>query len=395
MRLAVLVLAALATLAPCGAEPARADTRGAFASFVRRLTVRMGVACDSLVVLPLVLDAAPDGEPGLAAPDRTETWAPLPESQVLVDVVAAGSAAPRERFVAPGTLLAGGATERMTLRPFPLRDGESARVATVPCDGRRNPAEGAAPAGLGRLAPFEQRKLALLGRSRDALALVQRIQSVIAGLPESAETVAEVLAAKYCGDVEQHRMAALSRIPKAYAGRAVGHVAFFGYRPVEVVAFARPADYQALGPAYLRSIAVSHAFWAELLGGAAARSADDEMRRLVAEAEAVVAGLARANPREQPGTSGERCRWKPFAGSAETDLRGGGHVERFAFRFATDDRGQFAFLEAVESGSDLVFPPPYREPGGRPVGEPPSNKGGGMTPAAMQRILDRLLERRR
>ena len=397
MKTARIALVALLCAAPGAAPQAHADVRDVFTSFVQGLTVRMGVAHDSLVVLPLVREEVPvAATPSLAVLGGVESWQRLPESQVLVDVSAPADAPAPDRFVAAGTLLLGDVNERIVPRAFPLRADERVRTASVVCDSRRKPADAASPLRVGRIAPFEQRKLMLVGRHDDSLGLVQRIQSIVAGLPETAETVSEVLESKYCADVERAVMADLGKIPKAYAGRAVGHVAFFGYRPVEVVAFARPADYQALGPAYLRSLAVSHAFWAELLGGAAARSADDEMRRLVAEGTAVVESFARANPHQEPGVQGERSRWKTFAGAAESDMRAGQHTEQFVFRCAVDEKGGVAHLYAVESGSDLVYPPPYREPGGRPVGEPPSNKGntGGMTVAAMERLLDRMLERR-
>ena len=397
MRIARIALISLLVAAPVAAPPAHADVRGVFTSFAQRLTVRMGVAHDSLVVVPLVIEEAPAPlSPALAAPGGSETWQRLQDSQILVDVAAPASASEADRFVAGGMLLAGDVNERIVPRAFPLRAEERVRTASVVCDSRRKPADPAQPATLARLAPLEQRKLLLVGRHEDSLGLVQRIQCVIAGLPETAETVTDVLTSKYCADVERAVMTDLAKIPKSYAGRAVGHVAFFGYRPVEVVAFATPADYQALGPAYLRSLALSHAFWAELLGGAAARSSDDEMRRLVAEATAVVESLARANPREEPRVSGEKSRWKTYAGSAQSDVRAGGHPELFAFRFAVDEKGDVAHLCAAESGSDLVYPPPYREPGGRPVGEPPSNKGntGGMSAQAMERLLERMLERR-
>jgi hypothetical protein len=389
MRLVRIAAVALAVLASVAAPSDGADMRGALAAFAQRLTVRMGVAHDSLVVLPLVMEEAPAAGPApLAPPSGSETWLRPPDSLILVDVTSGKAAA--ERFVAAGTLLVGGDVERMTEHPFPLRDDERARTSTVICDSRKKPADPAPPQHVGRLAPFEQRKLLLIGRHQDTLALLQRVQCIIAGLPDTSETVTEVLESKYCADAERARMTELARIPKAYAGRTVGHIAFFGYRPVEVVAFATPAEYQALGPAYLRSIAVSHAFWAEILGGAAARSADDEMRLLVAEGTAVIESLGRANPRQQPGVQGEHLRWKVFGGAAESSVRAGGHPEDFAFHFAADDGGAVVQLEAVESGSDLVYPPPYREPGGRPVGEPPSNKGGGMNPEAMQRILERI-----
>jgi hypothetical protein len=391
MKFLRIALVALGAIALVPVPPARGDMKGTLAAFAQRLSVRMGVARDSLVVLPLVMEDAPAaGAAPLVPPAGTETWQRPPESQILVDVAGGKVSAANERFVAEGTLLVGGDVERMTGRPFPLRDDERARTATVVCDSRSRPAEAAPPQHVGRLAPFEQRKLLLIGRHSDSLALLQRIQCIVAGVPETTETVSEVLASKYCADVERDRMTDLAKIPKAYAGRTVGHIAFFGYRPVEVVAFARPADYQALGPAYLRSIAVSHAFWAELLGGAAARSADDEMRRLVAEGTAVLASFASADPREQPGVSGEQCRWKIFAGAAQSSIRAGGHPEDFVYRFAADEKGAVVHLEAAESGSDLVYPPPYRDPGGRPVGEPPSNKGGGMNPESMQRILERI-----
>jgi hypothetical protein len=391
-RIAALAVAALAAVA---APSPGADMRGTLAAFANRLTVRMGVARDSLVVLPIVMREVPvDGPASLAPPSGSETWQRPPESQVLVDVSAGKSGGAIERFVGSGTLLAGGDVERMTSHPFPLRDDERARTATVVCDSRRKPAEPAPPQRLGRLAPFEQRKLLLAGRRQDAFALLQRVQSIVARMPESTETVAEVLGSAFCADAERDRMTDLAKIPKAYAGRTVGHIAFFGYRPVEVVAFARPADYQALGPAYLRSIAVSHAFWTEILGGAAARSGDDEMRRLCTEGTAVMASFAHASPGEIPGVQGERRRWKLFGGSAQSAMRAGLHPEDFAYRIAIDEQGAVVHLEAVESGSDLVFPPPYREPGGRPVGEPPSNEGDGLSPEAMERILERIRQRR-
>jgi len=327
-RTAAALLVALLAAAPgTSADADAADVRATISAFAQRLTVRMGVAQGSLVVLPLV------------GPER-------------------------------------------------------ARLATAPCDSREKPAEPTDRRAVGRMAPLEQRKLLLVGRREESLALLQRVQALVAGLPATAQTVTEVLESKYCGDVESLYSAQLGKIPKAYAGRTVGHVAFFGYRPVEVVVFARPADYQAFGPAYLRSLAFSHAVWSELLGGAGAVSAEAEIRRLVAEGTAVVASIARVNPRTDPGVHREESRWKLFVAAAQTDIREGGHTEDFQCRFAVDETGAVVHLEAAETGSDLVFPPPYKEPGGRPVGEPPSNKGNGMGVQALQRILDRLIEAR-
>jgi hypothetical protein len=282
----------------------------------------------------------------------------------------------------------------MLLRPVPLAGGASAAARTVVCDSRTKPAAPADGQRTGAIAPLEQRKLALAGEGDGVLGIVQQIQAAIARLPLEVDTVGEVLASRFVADAQQARWAELSRIPKAYRGLAVGHVAFFGYRPMEVVAYARPADYQRFAGAHLRSLAASHAFWTDTVGVAAVPPAPDDVRRLVPEALSILESFARMPPSTVRPVEGERLRWKLYRGQAETEPRAGGRVEPFTCRFALDDEGRFVHLEAIEDGGETIFPEPYREPGGRPVGEPPSNKGNTMTPEAMRRILERILQNR-
>jgi hypothetical protein len=209
------------------------------------------------------------------------------------------------------------------------------------------------------------------------------------------ETVAAILESPMVRDGVRDRWGELSKLPGAYMGKTVGHVAFFGFRPVEVVFFARPADYRAVGPVYLRSLAASHVLWAEAAGNGAGKALPDDMRRLAAEATAVLESLPHLKTREVRPQAGERVRWKLVAGTASSAPRANGASETFGCRVAMDEKGRFACLEGIEAGDDTVYWEPYREPGGRRLSEHPDNKGNGaMTPEAMLRIIDRILERR-
>jgi hypothetical protein len=393
LRAALLLL----LLVPAAVPDASADVCSTFAAFAQRLTVRMGVAKGSLVVLPLVLgEGVPDGllGPGLALPGPAASWQQPPESTILVDVASGDADGAPPRLLPTGTILTGGERELVTLRPSVVAGAAPVRLSTTPSDAREKPAAPAEHRVGARVAPLGQRKLLLVGRREGSLSLLQRVEALLAGLKPECETLTDVLDSAFCADAERIYMEQLAKIPKAYAGRSVGHIAFFGFRPVEIVAFARSADYQSVGPAYLRSLAVSHAFWAEVLGTAGNVPAEGEIRKLVGEATVVVESLARVNPRAAVSANKEESPWKLFTAPSQSDIRPSDHTEDFLCRFAVDEKGAVVHLEAIESGSDLVFPPPYREPGGRPVGDPPSNKGGGVGYDSLQRILDRMRQNR-
>src|SRR5262249_10803515 len=161
-------------------------------------------------------------KPGFAAASPTDTWNPGDGKSQAIEAVAGVHAPPVERFLPTGTLLLGGDVERMTGRPMGLRGSARWRVLSPPCDGRKEAAPAAPPRRFGGLAPFEQRKLRLIGGHDDSLAILQRIEAILANLPPSAQTVAEVVDSKFCGDCERLALPELSKIPKSYAGHAVG-----------------------------------------------------------------------------------------------------------------------------------------------------------------------------
>ncbi|MCE9636470.1 MAG: hypothetical protein K8T90_12260 [Planctomycetes bacterium] len=397
--------AALAVASLLAGPRAEAEPKSPVAAFLAGVSVRHGVAHGSLVVLPIVLDLDPAAAPGgkaakaddpplLVAAGAGTGWHPAAGRESIVELSAGPAPAERERFLPTGTILSGGAREWMLTRPVALSSGEAAAASASVCDARTAPA---APDALPRpqaMAPLEQRKLSLLGNGEAVLTVVQKIQAAIAHAPEGSETVEQVLATKFVTDGVAERWADLARLPKSYGGLAVGHVAFFGFRPVEVVAYARPADYQALAAVHLRALAESHTFWHDTVGAASPPAADADVKRLVPEGGAVLLSIAKMAPRALRPKAGERARWSLFAGESETDVRPGGGRESFACRFALDDDGRFVHLEAIERSSEPMFPAPYREPGGRPVDERPDNTGGSMTPEALQRLLERLLERK-
>jgi hypothetical protein len=396
MRTATGSALLLAFAALCAAPAARAaDTRSVLSALVDSVEVRFGVAHDSLVVLPIVLSAAPqDAAAAASVAGADVSWHCVPSSETLVELTVAAGGAPKERLLPFGTLLEGDVRERLLSRTTPLMDTEHAIVTSQVCDSRKDPGKPDAVAHPGPVAPVEQRKLQMLGVKDSLFGILQQIQSSVAGLPPGTETVAAVLAAPKVKDGVAARWADLSKIPGAYAGLTVGHVAFFGFRPVEVVLFATPAEYQAFGPGSLRALAASHTMWCEVVD-AALPATDAEVRRLIPEGAAVVKSLARVRGDEVKARVGERFRWKVFTGAAETDVRAGGHAETLACRFCLDEAGRLREFEAIENGPEVLYPQPYREPGGRPVGEHPDNKGNGpLTPAAMERILERIIEHR-
>ena len=401
------VAIALACLV-AGPDAHAGDARTVLSTFLSSVSIRHGVAHGSLVVMPIVLNEEPPAPAkgananavagagaGLTEPAAGIAWRSVPGSDVVVELTAGPAPAGRERFLPTGTLLLGGERERMVAGPVPLRGDESAAVGSVVCDSRKKAAVPVGGQRPGAIAPLEQRKVQSKGEGAGVLTFVQQIQCCIAQLPVGTETIAEVLQSTFVTDGVRERMSELSRVPKAYGGLTVGHVAFFGFRPVEVVAYSKPSDYQALGPAHLRSLAASHVFWSNAAGDVAAPAADADVRRLAPEALAILQSFARMQTRPVRPREGERSRWALHAGDAETDVRAGGRKEAFDCRFALDEKGRLTYVEAIESGDEPIYPPPYREPGGRPVGEPPSNKGNGdLSPEALQRLLERILRNR-
>jgi hypothetical protein len=389
-------LAGAALLVAPGPSADAAEPKAALAQLAAGLTVRFGVFRDSLVVLPLVLEGDPPEGDGLLDAGATATWRRGDGAVSLVDVTDAAVPASRERYVPAGTLLEGGDRERMLDRPVPLVGGEHSLSTTIVCDNRAKPVEAHPDAQqVTVLAPIEQRRFQFLGNRENLMDVLVQIQACLAELPVTTDTVAAILDAQVVKDGVRDRWTELSKIPGAYGGKTVGHVAFFGYRPVEIVAFARPADYRAVGPAYLRSVAASHVLWSAAVGNGAAKATDADVRRLIGEATAVVESLPKIHSHEVRPQAGERVRWKLFAGTASSAPRANGASETFACRFALDAKGDFAFVEGLEAGDDPVYLEPYREPGGRKVSDHPDNKGNGaMTPEAMKRMLERILMNR-
>ncbi len=396
LRLPALALCVAGAFASPAQRASAVDDDAVIDAAIGRVHARHGVAHGSLVVIPLVVDEDDAAPAGLTDSADGVAWALADGSARFVDVSAPlPGASPAERLLRAGTLLLGGADERVLERPLPLADGEKAHVPSAVCDARTQP-DPAAAAGaprIGPLAPLEQRKLLVIGED-GVLPVALRVQALLAGA-SGVRSVTELLAAPRVGEGVAARRPQLDRVPGAYAGRATGHVVFFGMRPVEVVLCARPALYRLLAPSYLQSTAVSHTLWCELIAGGPPEADDATVRLLVEQADKVMRGLVRAHFRAAARVPGANARFRLLGADADAEDRDRWRHEPFACRATLDDDHAFVLLEAYEDGPEAVFPQPYREPGGRPVGEPPSNKGNGpLTPMAMERLLERIRERR-
>ena len=158
--------------------------------------------------------------------------------------------------------------ERLLSRPVRLEPGTPVDVVARACDAIEQavgPPAGAA-GRLGPWAPMEQRRADLLFRDVEALADVQRVQGILAGLPETAGTVAAVIEAPGLAARIAATLEALRPLPGAYDGTTTGHVAYLGHRPVELVLASSPATYRTLAPGSHRALAVTAALWEEFLG---------------------------------------------------------------------------------------------------------------------------------
>ena len=400
-RIALLATAAVAALAADtvtrsgGATARAAEVRTLFRKQLAAIEPRFGVIHESLVVLPLVLREPPDDpEPAHISPAGDARWKRGPLFESAVDLSTAAPAA-QQRFVPAGTLLEGGDRERLLTRGVPLFGEEHAITTSAVCDTRRKGAEPEPTQSAQRLAPLEQRKLLLLDNQDGLLPVLQRVQCCLSGARMEAETLGEVIGAPKIAGGENERRPVLAKLAGAYGGQTVGHVAYFGFRPVEVVVYARPADYRAMAPLHLRSLAISHAFWEQAIGTAAVKASDTDVRRLVTLTSQMLEGFAKLHVRGALAQTGERVRWHEHRGGVQCAAGADGRVEPFVCRLLTDDAGEFAYFEAIENGPEIVYAQPYRSPGGRPVSEPPSNKGNGpWTIEALERVLERLRERR-
>lgn len=386
------VLLAILGLA-VGPAPAAPEV-GTFQDVLARLDVEVGVESGTLIVMPILLrqGAAPTTLGQRPAPEVRWEAAPVPGNPELVRIAGGGlDAVGLPTFVPAGTLLPGGARERVLTRPVAALPGAPWLVQATACDSRTEPAPAATQGPIGPLAPIEQRKFDLLRADGESFGMLQRIQALTAGLDGNAKTVGDVLASKFVTEGVALRMKELKRIPPAYGGRTVGHVAFFGFRPVEAVLFADPISYRVHGPAYLEAVAASHTLWEEAMGVGGRGDPRTDLRDLKPSCRAVLAAFAEAHPRKWILRRGETAVWRDSTADTRKRKRSERHDRSFPFlvRLLEDDSGRFLFAEALEYGEDLIFPPPLREPRG--VDEDERRRGGGgLGVEALRRILDRL-----
>jgi hypothetical protein len=347
------------------------------------LVPREGAGVGSLHVVPLVGASNPLTTGPRPLSDQTG-WAPAEKGKDLVDVIADDPPTGGAPAIVPaGTLLLGGARERVLALTEP-DDHTIPRAVPAPvCDARSDPVEPRART-VGRLVPLEQRKLLLLGKHGDGWHTLLQIQAIL-GEAEGADTVSDVLAAPSLRERADASARAIASIPRAYAGHARGHVAFFGFRPVEVVIARTPQEYRLLAPGYLRSTAVSHAMWERALGLVDRPLPPAEAADYLGPASRALKVLARAQPKPWPRLAGMRSAWRNQRGAVSGDRT----TDAFLVRLVSEGRHGPVMLEAIENGERVIHPLPLRSPGGEPVDEGPDIQGGALTEEYLRRLMER------
>jgi hypothetical protein len=348
-----------------------------------RVEPRIGVEDGSLAVVPLVLaggvtDVTPFREGAVE-------WAAEKDAD-FVRIEGAPGKGPI--FVPGGLLLHGDVRERLLSRPLLVGDEPIVTEARF-ADRREKPVEAKTERTTGAIAPLGQRKLDLLLREEDALADLLRVQAFFAGVPAGKDRVADLFTAPIIAKRVKALEKKLAVVPESYAGGATGYVAFFGFRPVEVVCFRSAKQFQRLGGNYLRALAVSSAIWDEGTGYRPGSEKPDA-KKLVSEAGEVLKRLSNARIRKIRGRTREKGGGPVYLVVDRDAGAKRGVVREYGGRLLVDAGGWPVFLEAFDYGGNLVFPTPLVKPGGRPVDEMPQVKSGAMT----QEFLIRLAARR-
>jgi hypothetical protein len=388
-RVSVAALCLVGTVVPGAAEtPQRKEVQ----ALAKRVEVRVGVQHETLIVMPLVLREGVQPGRERNARGSDVAWSRDAKTGRVVLERTPGDARPPV-LLPTGRLLIGDARERTLPRPAGLLPGESVRVRAPVCDSRPQPAE-PGKRGFGPIAPLEQRKLMLLEKSAEDLALLQQIQGIFAELEGTQRTVQHVLAAQPVRDGVTARWAQLRKIPGAYGNRTVGHVAFFGFRPMELVLFDAPKTYRALARDLLRATAASHTIWSLSQEAATVPAAPTELRDLLSPTQSVLTACGKAVFEKERIGRAEAGRWKSWTGKTHTKARQREPWRAIVCRFATDETGTPVFLEAYEHGRELVLPAPLRRPGGKPKDLPPEPPKSGLGEEYLRRILQRIRERK-
>jgi hypothetical protein len=393
----MLVLLTLLIQSPA-AEGGEKEDRLAYEAMFPDIEVRHGVHHRSLVVLPLVLR---DGVEPISGPVRGReriSWSVLGDrsrSDIVSIVLAKGETKePEPPVILPaGVLLRGDGRERILSRPLLLTPGETALVRARFCDAIEKPLREPPVTGYrhGRLSPPDQRRFDLLYRDPAALLDIQRIQAILAGLPDTCRNVEDVLRASKLKARVDATKAALAPVVQAYGGATVGHLVLLGYRPIEILLASSPTTYRSLTGESFHGLAVTLAIWEEFLAKGGLASAEPDWKAVLPAARKVLAAMPKRSVRVRP----LRLHAHEKGGSRTLFVLGPkphkslDDRSRLIGRLLLDGEGRGLFLEAYPSGADRPFPAPLLKPGGRPADSRPDIRSGTLTMQFLKRLLGR------
>jgi hypothetical protein len=189
---AALVLLLLVTAA--GAGPV--EDRRAYRDLLATVEVRHGLHHRSMVLVPLVLKEGVEPTPAPGFSREGLAWTPVGDRNET-NTVEITARPDRDTLVPAGLLFESDGRERILSRPILVPPGTTVLARARFCDSLDEPRDGPPPGShrIGPVAPMGPRRTDLLYQNSEALADLQRIHALLAGLSTEARTFEEVLRA--------------------------------------------------------------------------------------------------------------------------------------------------------------------------------------------------------
>jgi len=406
----LLLLGLLLLLVPLWGAPAEgarsADAKRGCKALIERVEPRHGIRVRSLVLVPLVARQPPK-KPGARVSLGDLTWRPHDGSAERDVAIHEREPSPAETKKAPAVLPTGlvlrrDDQERLVSRPGLVPAGAPATFAAPLLPHTAKAVEKAVEkATFGPLATPAQRRLLFRRPDVKALGMLVAFEAGVAGLKpdKKGASLAEISSAPEIAKAVESARGRVAKIVGAYGGEVLGHVAFLGNRPIDIVLASSPDVYAALAAQAAPGLALSLVLWERWHGREGDEPAALSWPAFIAVTERILSSLGagtmrRQRPRPRKGATGvteHGSLWR-VKGRA---VNGGTKAVELGW-LLLDGEGRPVLIEAWPEPTAPPLPPPAREPGGRGEDEDPDDRdGGALTEAYLERMLERMRERNR